>query len=244
MYDNMAYVYDKLMLDADYEKRAKYCLSLFEKFDRKPTLLLDLCCGTGNFSVLFSKENISVIGNDISEDMLSVARQKSEGLDILYLNQSAEDLDLYGTVDGAVCLMDSLNHITDYEVLKNAVKKVSLFLEKDRLFIFDVNTPFKAESVLGNNTFVSEENGVFIAWQNEYDKNLKTNNIYLDFFMETAEGKYERKSEEITEKVYLESEIEEALNEAGLRIEAIFDDMKKTPPTEKSQRVFYVTRKL
>jgi ubiquinone/menaquinone biosynthesis C-methylase UbiE len=87
---------------------------------------------------------------------LSVAREKSaeQGNDVLYLCQDAAKLDLYGTVDGAICCLDSLNHITDYDKFCEAVSRVSLFLEKDRLFIFDVNTVYKHKEVLGNNTFV------------------------------------------------------------------------------------------
>ena len=246
MYENFASVYDRLMSDADYEKRTEYIISLFEEYDKKPTLLLDLCCGTGTFSCAFSKRGISVIGADVSEDMLSEAKEKAEkeNEDILFLCQNATELDLYGTVDGAVCLMDSLNHITDYEDFENAIKKVSLFLEKDRLFIFDLNTEYKAKNILGENSFISEENGVFLAWQNEYDKGNLENNIYLDFFVEKENGDYERISETVTEKVYTEEQVKNALEESGLSLVAILDDMKKTPPADKSQRVFYITRKI
>lgn len=246
MYDNFACFYDKLMKDADYERRTAYVLSLFEKFDAKPKLLLDLCCGTGTFSEALSKDGISVIGVDVSEDMLSLAKEKStkNGTNTLYLCQDATELDLYGTVDGAVCLMDSLNHITDYTGFCEAVKRVSLFLEKDRLFIFDLNTEYKAEKILGNNTFIFEEDDVFLSWQNGYDKNERINTVFLDFFERKSDGVYQRKSEEIIEKAYTKSEIEKALKAAGLKIEAVYEDMKKTPPTSTCQRAFYITRKL
>ena len=244
MYENFAEVYDVLMSDAQYQKRCDYVLSLFEKFDRKPSLMLDLCCGTGSFSNLFSKKDISVIGVDTSEEMLSIARAKTDNNDVLYLCQNAAELDLYGTVDGAVCLMDSLNHITDYGDFCKAISKVSLFLEKDRLFIFDVNTCYKSEIILGNNTFVSEHKNLFLSWQNEYDKEENTNSVFLDFFLRREDGLYERKSENIIEKTYFDFEIKSALENAGLQIIAVYDDMKTTPPTEKSQRVFYITRKL
>ena len=137
MYNDFAYNYDALMGDVDYDARTEYLCALFKKFDREPTLMLDLACGTGEFSNRFSRKNISVIGVDISYDMLSVAREKSadEGNDILYLCQDAAELDLYGTIDGAICCLDSLNHITDYQKFCAAVARVSLFLEKDNLSV-------------------------------------------------------------------------------------------------------------
>jgi ubiquinone/menaquinone biosynthesis C-methylase UbiE len=91
--------------------------------------MLDLACGTGEFSNHFAQKGVSVIGVDISYDMLSVAREKTAeaGNDILYLCQDAAELDLYGTIDGAICCLDSLNHITDYEKFCKALERVSLF---------------------------------------------------------------------------------------------------------------------
>ena len=140
MYNTFAEFYDELTYDVDYKKRTAYLIKLFKKYDKMPTLLLDVACGTGGFSNEFAKQGVEVIGADMSEEMLTIARQRSmeNGLDVLYLCQKAEELDLFGTVDGAVCCLDSLNHITDYKKLCKAFKKISLFLEKDRLFIFDV----------------------------------------------------------------------------------------------------------
>lgn len=246
MYDNFAPVYDRLMTDADYKSRFEYVLSLFSEHDKKPGLMLDLCCGTGSFSNLFAKKGVSVIGVDISEDMLSLAKEKSlrEGNEVMYLCQDAAELDLYGTVDGAICLMDSLNHMTDYDKFCKAIAKVSLFLEKDRLFVFDLNTVYKAEKILGDNTFVSDDNGVYLIWQNEYDPKKLTNTMFLDFFVKDSDGRYSRSSEKIVERAYTTEETENALKNAGFKIEAVYADMKKTPPTDDSQRVFYVTRKL
>lgn len=244
MYSDFAYSYDALMQDVDYKKRTEYLCSLFNAFDRMPTLMLDLACGTGEFSNRFAEKDVSVIGVDVSFDMLSLAREKSAevGNDVLYLCQDAAELDLYGTIDGAICCLDSLNHITDYERFCKAIERVSLFLEKDRLFIFDLNTEYKHSKVLGNNTFVIDTDEVYCIWQNEY----KDNNIVeinLDFF--TPEGEaYYRSGESFCERAYTADEIKYALEKAGLKIEAIFDDMTECAPTDTTERVVYVTRKV
>lgn len=245
MYKDFAYSYDTLMVDVDYKKRTDYICSLFEHFDRMPSLMLDLACGTGEFSNRFAQKGVSVIGVDISYDMLSVAREKSaeQELDVLYLCQDAAALDLYGTVDGAICCLDSLNHITDYERFCKAVARVSLFLEKDRLFIFDVNTPYKHREVLGNNTFVIDEENVYCVWQNAYSEMENTVEINLDFFTPDGESYY-RTSECFCERAYTQQEMANALQRAGLKIEAVYDDMTESAPTDKSERVIYVTRKV
>jgi len=243
-YSQFALVYDQLMQDVNYRERTSYLFKLFKKFGKAPTLLLDLACGTGGFSNEFALRGIEVIGVDMSEEMLLAARENSADLatDVLFLCQKAEELDLYGTVDGVICCMDSINHITDIKKLKKAVEKVSLFLEDDCLFIFDVNTVYKHQHVLADNTFVIEEDDVYCVWQNEYNAKNLTTDITLDFFVENGEG-YTRYSEEFSERAYTQEELEEILSECDFEIEAIYGDMTTDSPDENCERAIYVARK-
>lgn len=245
MYKDFAKFYDALMEDADYKGRSEYILTLFDKFGKRPEELLDLACGTGEFSNEFARRGISVIGVDISEEMLCIAKEKSEeqGNDILYICQDAASLDLHGKVDGAVCLLDSLNHIIDYNDFCKAIERVALFLCDEGLFIFDVNTIYKHRQVLGDNTFVLEEEGVYCVWQNFYNPEDNTVDIALDFFEGDGEN-YKRYSEDITERAYTEKEIKNALKKAGLEILAVYDDMTYNSLKKDSERAIYITRKI
>ena len=246
MYSQFSQFYDALMGDVDYKGRTEYILSLFEKYDKKPTLLLDLACGTGGFSVEFAKQDISVIGVDMSPEMLSVAMEKSkqQELDILYLCQNAAELDLYGTVDGAVCCMDSLNHIVDYDDIREIFKKVSLFLEEGRLFVFDVNTPYKHKNILGDNTFVIEQDNIFCVWDNSYDVESAVTSINLDFFVSDTEENYKRYSDYIEERAYSDSELKAALTVAGFEVLAVLGELSYQNVEALDERVFYVARKV
>ncbi len=243
-YDAFSFCYDRFTEDVDYSFRVSRLLQLFEKYDKKPTLLLDLACGTGNFSFPLAEAGIDVIGVDCSEGMLAAAMAKlPEGAtNPLFLNQYAEELELYGTVDGAISMLDSLNHITEYENFLRALERVSLFLEKDRLFIFDLNTPYKHKEVLGDNTFVREDETAFCVWQNEYD-GKNTVDIFLDFFVENKNGFYERLSESFSEVAYTTEQVMKALEGAGFELVAALDDMTDNPPTEISERITYIVRK-
>ncbi len=243
MYEELSNVYDILTADAQYDKRYSYLKELFERFDRMPTLLLDLACGTGSFSRRFANDGVSVIGADSSPEMLSIAASK-DCRNILYICQKAQELELYGTVDGAICCLDSLNHITDYGDFCTALKKVSMFLEKDRLFIFDVNTLFKHREVLGNNTIVKEEENAVCIWQNELLNDEKTVNIYLDLFKEEENGLYSRSFDFINERAYTEDEIENALNEANLKKIEIFGEFTYEKPSFDCERAVYITKKI
>ncbi|MBQ7289219.1 MAG: class I SAM-dependent methyltransferase [Clostridia bacterium] len=243
MYNRFASYYDMLMQDADYTKRTHYMAKLFRKYGSFPTLLLDLACGTGGFSVPFAELGCSVIGVDASEEMLDAAYKKSSGKDILYLCQRMENLDLYGTVQGTICCMDSLNHITDYAVLCKVFKRVSLFTEPGGLFIFDVNTPYKHRTILGNNTFVWEEDGLFISWQNRYTPKTRTVTSDLDFFAADENGTYTRTCETVCERAYTENELRRALGRAGFETLAVLGDQSMAPPEKTAERMYFIAKK-
>lgn len=245
-YSQFANVYDCLMNDVDYKRRTAYLLKLFKKHGKTPTLLLDLACGTGGFSNEMALKGVEVIGVDMSEEMLGVARENSAdlGVDVLYLCQKAEELDLYGTVDGVICCLDSVNHITSFKNLEEAFKKVALFLEDDCLFIFDVNSVYKHKEILGNNTFVIEEENVYCVWQNEFDEKKLLTDISLDFFVYDEEsGMYERFTEDFSERAYADDELIDLLEKCGFSVEAIYGDLTDEKPDDFTDRKIFVAKK-
>ncbi len=244
-YGDFSKFYDILTDDVDYKGRAEYLYGLFKCFGAVPTLLLDVACGTGSFSLALAEKGIDVIAADPSNGMLTVAREKAEtaGQDILFLCQAAEELELYGTVDGAVCCLDSINHITDSETLLAAFRRISLFLEQGKLFIFDVNTEYKHEYVLADKTFVIETEEVFCVWQNSYEPQEKMTDICLDFFVDDG-GVYRRFSEDFCERAYTDEELRKMLTVAGFEVVAVYGDMTHDAPSFDCQRNIYVTRKV
>lgn len=240
-YDLFAEYYDELMGGADYPARAAYIDALVRQYKPDAHLLVDLACGTGSLTVELAAMGYDVIGVDLSENMLSKAREKSDG-SILYLCQSLQALDMYGTIDAFVCTLDSLNHIEDREELLLALSRVSLFLEPDGVFVFDMNTPYKHEHILADNAFVYETEDVFCVWRNEYEGAGRVN-IALDFFECQPDGSYRRACEDFSEVAYSYEETERLLEEAGLRILAAFDDMTADPPRGDSERIVFVAAK-
>ena len=72
-----------------------------------------------------------MIGVDASADMLAVAAEKAYGRENrpLLLHQPLERLDLSGTVDAAVCALDSMNYIKP-DSLPEVFRRVLLFLSR------------------------------------------------------------------------------------------------------------------
>ena len=145
-YEEFSLVYDKLTEDVDYKSRADYIEEIFARYSKtKPVLIADLACGTGSMCLELDNRGYDMIGIDASSDMLDVALKKSEGRKILYLNQDICDFELYGTVDAALCLLDSINHLTEDGDLDSLFSLFNNYLNPEGLFIFDVNTKYKFE---------------------------------------------------------------------------------------------------
>lgn len=241
IYDNFAYIYDKLMYDIDYSKWADYIEEIFKINNHKPSLILDLGCGTGNFCIEMAKRGYEMIGVDMSQEMLSCAKLKSEeqGLNILYLNQDMTNFELYGTVDTIVCLLDSLNYILYKKDIKRMFKLVKNYLNPEGLFIFDVNTPYKFENVFGENVFYDISDEATYIWQNYYNRKSKVCEFELTFFVKDSKA-YKKYDEVHYERSYNKSELKELVNASGLSLLNIYDDLKLSSPSKKSQRNFFV----
>lgn len=244
-YGSFSDVYDILTQNVNYPQRAEYIADLLADYGIKGGILLDLACGTGRLSVEMSRRGFEVIGVDASGDMLSIAMNNAyeNAVNILFLCQTMQQLDLYGTINACMCTLDSVNHLTVKQDVQTAFDKVSLFTEPGGIFIFDVNTPYKHRNVLADNTFVYDMDEVYCVWQNTFDKLTDTVQIDLDIFEEIEDGIFERTQESFCERAYEIDELESMLEKSGFETVAVYDELTKTQPKPDSQRVFIIARK-
>lgn len=238
--------YDALTANVSYDKVSQVLSSLLTRYGKSRGLLLDLACGTGSVSVRLAEKGYEVIGVDLSPEMLSEAQNKaySAGQNILFLCQDMTKLDLYGTVDAAVCTLDGLCHLPDEESVFAALQKVSLFMNPGGVFLFDVNSVYKHRAVLGNNTFVYDTDDVYCVWQNTLLSDGVTVQMDLDFFEPTSdEGDYVRQSERFTERAYPRETLENLLKKAGFTVLDVFDGYSGMPAHDTSERLLFAVRK-
>ena len=245
-YGDFAYYYDVLTENVDYESRCDYIYDLLADNGVGKGILLDLACGTGTLSLMLEEKGFDVIGVDASEDMLTQAQEKKMecGSEAIFLCQKMEELDLFGTINAAVCTLDSINHVTDESKVREIIRRVSLFMEDKGIFIFDVNTPYKHREVLGNNTFVYDMDEVYCVWQNETDENMLTT-VSLDIFeRDEEEDTYYKYSEQFQERGYELSFLEELLKENKFGLIGIYEEMTTTPVKGNTERAVFVARKI
>ena len=245
-YSFLAGVYDSLNSDFDYDGYVKYLdKEIRENESVRSSLVLDLACGTGRITLALRELGYDMTGVDLSEDMLSVAREicyEKNITDVLWLCQSMQELELYGTVDACVCCLDSLNYLTSYEDLKRCFSLVHNYLIPDGVFVFDMNTPYKFENVYGDNAYILEDECSLVAWQNEYNKKTGICKFYLNIFTENEDGTYSRYDEVQKEKCYSVSKIKKALTDCGFEIIRICGDTEGALLSGTDERCYFTAR--
>lgn len=258
-YGALAWVYDRLNAEIDYDAWADFAETCFERFSsKKPKLVLDLACGTGRMTTALARRGYDMIGIDGSENMLSEAYMRSEGLGILYLCQDMRTFELYGTVSGVTCCLDSMNYLIENSDFVQAIRNVRLYLEPGGLFLFDMNTPYKFEYIYGNEAYVLEDElppeeplegepagdpvPIYCGWQNEYNKKTRLCDFWLSLFLGWEKDSYRRYDEHQVERCYTYEEVRRALEENGFELVGTYSGYHFEEVKEDTQRWYFVAR--
>lgn len=263
MYDRFADIYDEFMQTVSYTEWADYIEKLLEKHaEKRPSLVLDLACGTGSLAIELAKRGYDMIAIDSAPAMLDHAREKAAeaGVNVLFLLQDMTDFELYGTVDAILCTCDSLNYLTEKADAERMLRLAENYLEPGGLLIFDVNTLYKFRELLADNTFAETSDDAAFVWQNYFYENEKINEYQVTFFCkeEAPEPKkglfgkkvspdtegsiYRRYEETHYERGYEKAELEEMIAKAGLLPEACYDAFTLDPSRDNSERICFVCR--
>ena len=213
-YGPLAAWYDQLTGDVPYEQFADYYEAEFARSGGEFRLLLDLCCGTGSMTWELAGRGYEMIAADRSVDMLMQAQSKQRACAAppLFLCQSAEELDLYGTVDAAVCCLDGFNYIAP-AVLTEVFRRLHLFIRPGGLLLFDIRTPDFLRSLDGQ-VFVDEKEDVLCLWRADYDEKLSALVYGMDLFTRRSRL-WERSGEEHIEYAHEPEALRKLLETAG-----------------------------
>jgi SAM-dependent methyltransferase len=247
-YGILAQYYDDLMFGFNYSERADYLQSIFKKHGFSGNSLVDLACGTGSLTFELAKRGFNVIGVDFSEEMLTQAYKKAEksgfpNSNPFFICEDMRKLELMKKTQCVVSLLDGINHLGSLNSVKETFNSVSLSLEKDGIFVFDLNSPFKIKNVLGNNTFVYDLDDIYCVWENTYNEKSSKCRFDLTFFERNGQ-QYLRSDESFSEISISTAQVNNRLKNCGMTLEAVYDDMSFDSPNETSERLIYVAKKL
>lgn len=249
-YTGFAQVYDLFMDNVPYEAWSNYVEEFLAEEGIRDGILLDLGCGTGKMTRIMAEKGFDMIGIDNSMEMLDMAREyeydREEDSGILYLLQDMREFELYGTVRAVYSACDCLNYIMEEEELLTVFRLVNNYLDPKGLFIFDMNTPYKYEHLLAENTIAeNREEGSFI-WENYYDKEEQINEYDLTLFIkepgDEEEERFLRFTETHFQRCYSLDTVKQLIQEAGMELVAVYDAYTKNPLREDSEKMTIIAR--
>lgn len=195
MHVHFARIYDEFMKDVNYNSWYKF----LREFIKTPSTLLDLGCGTGNISKLFSESGFDVIGVDISSDMIEVAKTKDKKT-----NYVVDDMLEYRNekVDYIMCNFDTINYLSSFKDLERFFINVYNNLNNGGIFVFDIVKEEIFEEIFQDDLFVDTTENYSCIWYHEKLKETKDYSKHLvsmEIFYKLPNGLYE-KIEEVTKK--------------------------------------------
>ncbi len=243
-YTSFAKVYDTFMDNIPYEEWGKYLTGLLEEYGVKEGLVLELGCGTGSMTEILAGKGYDMIGADNSEEMLEIAIEKRErsGHDILYLLQDMREFELYGTVRAVVSVCDSVNYVTEEEELIEVFRLVNNYLDPKGVFIFDFNTKYKYQNVLGDRTIAEKRDECSFIWDNYYYEEEEINEYELTLFIQEKENLYRKFEEVHYQRAYTLEQMLRLVKESGLEFVTAYDAFTRKQPTDTSERIYMIAR--
>jgi len=237
-YEKFAEVYDAIMPDEFYNDYYNFIVKILKQLKIKPKTILEVACGTGKLTEIFHKNHWVIEGLDLSNGMLNIAKKK--GLKVYQGNMINFKLDK--KYDLILNIFDSLNYIQNLSDLQKCFITANKHLEKNGLFIFDMNSDFKINKIIP--TFKTEYYKIGdteLIWLNSH----KPNTWIAEMMMFCkSNGKYTRFYEKHIEKAYKLSEIKRLLKKANFELINIYSDFNFDKVRKNSKRWFFVAKKL
>ncbi|MCM1088712.1 MAG: class I SAM-dependent methyltransferase [Muribaculaceae bacterium] len=257
-YTDFAEVYDTFMDATPYQEWCAFLMELLRRYSETPASqenallqqernsILDLGCGTGTLTGLLAAEGFDMIGIDNSPDMLRIAMEKREqqNLDILYLLQDMREFELYGTVGAVVSVCDSINYLLEEEDILATFFLINNYLYPGGLFLFDFNTVYKYEQVIGDNTIAENREDCSFIWENYYHAEEEINEYDLTVFVKNdKKGELFRRFQETHyQRGYRLEQMKALLKKAGMAFVTALDGDTHGEVRKESERIIVVAR--
>jgi SAM-dependent methyltransferase len=189
-----AEIYDDVMKNVPYKYWFRYLKDLLKYYNHQPESVLELASGTSNMTLkLINLQSVNKItALDLSSAMLARAAEKLEiklkespdlkkfsvqktemdyllqkdqnQINIDFKSQDMTDFYFENKFDLITSFFDSLNYLTDIDQLQNCFESAAASLNNDGLFIFDMNSIGRINSI-EEKSFVIEGDSYECFWE-------------------------------------------------------------------------------
>jgi SAM-dependent methyltransferase len=211
-YGAFAYAYDQALGERYFRSVRRLLAEVLERYPATLKTHLDVACGTGLAMPFFASRGFVSAGVDISPVMLDVARKRAKRLVV----GDTRSLPLRGTFARITCLYDSLNHLLEPRELAVSFGEIARLMNRQSLFIFDMNHPEIYPEVWGmKEPFIDEGRDFHLEIATTYRRRELLGRALVTGWAMFG-GERIKIRERHTQRCYERDEIVTALAEGGL----------------------------
>jgi len=247
-------IYSKIV---DYNSQTDYLERIIVKHknQKRPGSMLDIACGTGNYTFIFAERGWKATGIDISTEMIRIATEKAdEKANPRFLQMDMRKIDLQEKYDVATVLFGGFGYLLEHEEVENFLAGVEKRLGPRALLIFEFwqnSAIFPAASRPSGHTSwdrIEDDDRLIIRLHtSKYNAQSNILNMQFDFYILDTKGKkpVDNFSETHQTKTYAISNIQELLERNKLKALAFYDgDIGKSKKDEPKDASFCTFRVL
>ncbi|WP_227396789.1 class I SAM-dependent methyltransferase [Jeotgalibacillus aurantiacus] len=244
-YESFALVYDQLMADVPYDSWMAFLVEATGDQGHSAKRLLDVGCGTGEWTLKASEYGYDVTGIDLSSSMLTIAREKAEeaGLKVDFFEMNMTDVQGFEPFDRITIFCDSLNYLETEEEVQKTFANMAVLLKSGGYLLFDVHSIYKMNHLFIGQSYHDDTGEAAYIWdsfEGEYENSVEHE---LSFFIEEESGLYRRYDELHKQRTFTAEQYQQWLEEAGFQVKSISADFTMDAPEETSERIFFVCTK-
>jgi SAM-dependent methyltransferase len=217
-YDCLAPYYDEFTAGYAHEQWVAAIERHAVEFGLSGSRALDLACGTGKSTAPLIARGYSVLGCDISSEMVGVAQRKFPGIADAFLVADMRELPPLGEFDLVLCLDDAVNYLTSHDELEATFAGVAASLSPGGIFAFDVNSLGTYRTSFAQ-AIIREAHGLFFSWRGDGTGTAgpgHTAAATVEIFAERSDGLWERRSSRHVQRHHQPGDVRAALERAGL----------------------------
>ena len=180
--------------------------------------VLDLGCGCGANCIEFIKNGAAnVVGVDISEKMLSVAKKEASHEKIEYINMSMTDISVLGKKFDLVYSSLAFHYIADFEKL---CRDIYGLLNENGVLLFSQEHPLVTATVDGAGHYNKDESGIKVSYT--FSNYNEPGERYVHWYVDGVKKYHRTFSDTIN-----------ALAKSGFKVEEVCEPQPKSRAMEK-----------
>ncbi len=240
-YSHLAPIYDQYMSHVRYQEWTQFVLDTYQEVKGcKPQKILELACGTANIACRLVEQGYDVLGEDISQQMLSIAKAKPHHprLQLGDMLEKAGDTGF----DLSLLMFDSLNYLANQKQIAQLLLATHHRTTSGGLFIFDVSTLRNCQDNFDGLLDYQKDEQQFVMQECYLQEDTQVTNFH--FFQKNG-YLYDSFVETHQQKIYSAQTLINLIAKSPWQLKGVYSQGKLISPTQadQAQRLFFVLGK-